>query len=182
MKAVIFIEYGTEITEFFAPIDILHRAGIETFVIAGNHYANNLNLITKVVDSSKTDYEIPNDADVIILPGGKLGVNKLLEFAEYYKNKLINHFNEGKLVAAICAAPSVLGELGLLKRKKYTCYPGWESDSFNGTYTGKEVEISGNIITARSMYYSTDFGLAIVEYLLGKNKRIEIENQVKGIQ
>ena len=87
----------------------------------------------------------------------------------------------GKLIASICAAPSILGELGLLKEKKYTCYPGWESESFKGTYTGKEMEIDGNTITARSMYYSTDFGLTIIEYLLGKEKRIEIENQVKGI-
>ena len=95
---------------------------------------------------------------------------------------IIKYFNKGKLVAAICAAPSLLGNNGLLKGKKYTCYPGWENESFGGTYTGKEVVKDGNLITARSMYYSTDFGLAIVEYLLGKDVRLDIERKVKGIK
>ena len=90
--------------------------------------------------------------------------------------------SSGKLVAAICAAPSILGILGILKNKRYTCYPGFSSSEFGGIYTGGTIEIDGNIITARSMYYSVDFGLAIVQYLLGKAKRDEIESQVKGLK
>ena len=187
MRALILFEPGTEISEFFAPIDVLHRAGVFTEVVSKESSAKSIPILTKVVDNTvyysyACESLKKGEYDVVIIPGGKLGVQKFKDRYGYYKNDLMNHHSKGKLVAAICAAPSILGELGLLKGKKYTCYPGWESESFEGTYTGKEVEIDGNLITARSMYYSTDFGLAIVEYLLGKEKRKEIERQVKGIK
>ena len=186
MRVLVLHEHGNEITEFIAPIDILKRAGIEVYVTHNTSLDNPLysegNIDKDVFEVSGT----LNQYDAIIIPGGKRGVKA---FSDNYLHPdsavckdIIKFFNNGKLVAAICAAPSLLGNNGLLKGKKYTCYPGWESDSFGGSYTGKEVEKDGNLITGRSMYYSTDFGLAIVEYLLGKQKRLEIEKQVKGIK
>lgn len=187
MRALIFFEPGTEISEFFAPVDILHRAGIFTEILSHDSNAKSLPGLSKVVDNvayvSQACERLGNgEYDVVIIPGGKLGVKRIKDHYSYFEDELLVHNATGKLIAAICAAPSILGELGLLKGKKYTCYPGWESESFGGTYTGKEIEKDGNLITGRSMYYSTDFGLAIVEYLLGKEKRQEIENQVKGIK
>lgn len=187
MRALIFFEPGTEITEFFAPVDILHRAGVFTEILTHDSNGRSLPSLSKVVDNvayaSEACKRLENgEYDVVIIPGGKLGVKRIKDHYSYFDDGLLVHHAMGKLIAAICAAPSILGEMGILKEKKYTCYPGWESSSFGGTYTGKEIEIDKNLITARSMYYSTDFGLAIVEYLLGKEKRIEIERQVKGIK
>ena len=186
MRVLVLHDHGNEITEFIAPIDILKRAGIEVYVTHKTSLDNPL-YSEGIID--KDIFEVSgtlNQYDAIIIPGGKRGVKA---FSENYLHPdsavcqdIKKFFQSGKLVAAICAAPSLLGNNGLLKNKKYTCYPGWESDSFGGVYTGKEVVIDGHLITARSMYFSTDFGLAIVEYLLGKQKRLEIENQVKGLK
>ena len=186
MKVLVLHHHGNEITEFIAPIDIFKRAGIEV------HVVYNTSLDKPLVSEGNIDKAIwnywnsLNEYDALIVPGGKRGVASFADMFFHPKSSLSedikNFFNSGKLVAAICAAPSLLGKNGLLIGKKYTCYPGWESDSFKGTYTGKEVEVDGNLITGRSMYYSTDFGLQIVEYLLGKEKRLEIERKVKGIK
>lgn len=186
MKVLVLHEHGSEITELIAPIDILKRAGIEVHILHKTCLDSplaNEGIVDK--DVFPGDIKSPDDYDALIIPGGKRGVANLEPAwarSEGRLTKLMKDmFKGGKLLAAICAAPSILGKNGLLVGKKYTCYPGWESDSFNGIYTGKEVEIDGNLITGKSMYYSTDFGLKIVEYLLGKDKRIEIERKVKGI-
>ena len=186
MKVLVLHEHGNEITEFIAPIDIFKRAEIEVYVTHKTSLDNPL-YCEGIIDKDVFDVAgTLNQYDAIIIPGGKRGVKAFSENWLHPDSSvckdIIKFFNSGKLVAAICAAPSLLGNNGLLKGKKYTCYPGWESDSYGGKCTGKEVERDGNLITGRSMYYSTDFGLAIVEYLLGKNKRIEIENKVKGIK
>ena len=170
---------GSEITETIAPLDIFRRAGIE-FVTFGKDffYHQPAREISSLMETAK---ELEFSA--LVFPGGKRGVQKVKE--DILNNDIgqfvISWAKSGKLIAAICAAPSILGELGLLKGRKYTCYPGWQSDSFGGTYMNNSIAVDGNLITGRSMYYSTDFGLEIVEYLLGKEKRIEIEKQVKGI-
>lgn len=96
--------------------------------------------------------------------------------------KTIELAKKGGLVAAIGEAPSILGKLELLKGKKYTCLPEYEDEAFKGTYTGKEVEIDGKIITAKSPYSSYEFALAIVESLFGKAERNRIDKDIKGIK
>ena len=83
-------------------------------------------------------------------------------------------------MCAICAAPMVLGKLGILKNKKFTCYPGCETD-LDGIYTGEEVVVLDKLITARSMLFSIPFGLAIIEKLLGKEVRDRIYSQIAGL-
>ena len=89
--------------------------------------------------------------DCVILPGGGTGTKNLLgcEFLKAYLDDFVLH---NKVVAAICAAPSVLGKLGYLENKKFTCFAGF-NHGFGGKFTGAEVEIDGNIITGRSMQY-----------------------------
>ena len=186
MKVLVLHHHGTEITELIAPIDILKRAGIEVHILHNTCIDTPLEheyVVDKSVNLS--DINTLLDYDALIIPGGKRGVANLESVWAWSEGRMVKlmkeMFDQGKLLAAICAAPSILGKDGFLIGKKYTCYPGWESDSYKGIYTGKEVEIDGNIITGKSMYYSTDFGLAILEHLMGKNKRIEIEKKVKGI-
>ena len=178
-KRVAFIvAEGTELTECIATMDVLRRAGIEISIF-GCEYTITHNVTTR--------YEIfsPNYFDAIVFPGGGLGVKNVKEAVRNkkdFRDNILKMKEDGKLIAAICAAPSILGEIGLLKGKRYTCYPGFSSDSFEGKHTGSTVEVDGKLITARSMYYSVDFGLAILENLMGKEKRIEIEEQVKGLK
>ena len=185
MKVLVLHHHGNEITEFIAPIDIMKRAGIEVHVVHQTCLDEPLES-EGVIDKAIYNYwNNLNEYDALIIPGGKRGVASFETSFFNPKSSLLqdikNFFASGKLVAAICAAPSLLGKAGMLVGKKYTCYPGWESDSFKGNYLGKEVVVDGNLITGRSMYYSTDFGLKIIEYLLGKEKKIEVENKVKGI-
>ena len=184
-KVLFFIAPGNEATEFIATYDVLLRAGIEV---------TKTGLDTFIFDESnkiKIDLEQVNfdDYSAIIFPGGRRGVNKFYELflndnqtPSLLGKQLIEYENKGQLVAAICAAPSLLGRLGILKKRNYTCYPGFENEDFQGIYLGEKVVKDKNLITARSMYYSVDFGLEIVEYLLGAEIREKIENQVKGIQ
>ncbi len=186
MKVLVLHHHGTEITELVAPIDILKRAGIEVHVLENTCLDYPL-ASEEVVDKNirLSDIDTLKDYDALIIPGGKRGIANLESVWAWPEGRMVKlmkeMFKEGKLLAAICAGPSILGKVGLLMGKKYTCYPGWQSDSYYGIYTGEEVEIDGNLITGKSMYYSTDFGLKILEYLLGKDKRIEIERKVKGI-
>ena len=186
MKVLVLHEHGSEITELIAPIDILKRAGIEVHILHNTCLDYPL-AAEGVVDKDVrlSDIKSLMDYDALIIPGGKRGVANLESVWTWPEGRMVKEMKEmfakGKLIAAICAAPNIFGRVGLLTGKKYTCYPGWQDDSYQGIYTGKEVEIDGNLITGKSMYYSTDFGLKIVEYLLGKDKRIEVENKVKGI-
>lgn len=103
--------------------------------------------------------------DALVLPGGP-------QYAELEKNAgvqaLIKEFIEGnKVVAAICASPTILGHKGYLKGKKYTCFTAMNED-FGGQFTGDYVAVDGNLITGQSAAATIDFGFAIVEKLLGK--------------
>lgn len=84
-------------------------------------------------------------------------------------------------MCAICAAPMVLGKNGLLHNKPYTCYPGC-NEGLDGIYTGEEVVVSDNIVTARSMLYSVPFGLKIIELLLGLDTKERIYKQIAGMK
>lgn len=187
MKILVLHEHGTEITELLAPIDIFKRAGLEVHILDNTCLDEPL-MYEGIVDKNVrlSNIKSLDEYDALVIPGGKRGVAALEPTWTWNEGRIVpmmkKMFDDGKLLAAICAAPSILGKDGFLKGKKYTCYPGWESESFKGTYTGKEVVIDGNLITGRSMYYSTDFGLAIVEYLLGKKVRLDIERKVKGLK
>ena len=181
LQVAFIVAVGTEPTECIATMDVLKRAGIACDVF-GDFYAFKYVARESIGSYSGLDNK---KYDAFVLPGGGLGVKNVKDECAKdaaFRNVIIEMAKMNKLVAAICAAPSIIGELGLLKGKRYTCYPGFSSDSFEGKYTAEEVVIDGNIITGRSMYYSVDFGLAIVEYLLGKEKRNEIEIQVKGLK
>jgi len=113
-----------------------------------------------------------------VLPGGGRGTRNLAEsnLVAFYIDRFVK---ANKLVCAICAAPSILGKLGYLKNEKYTCFAGcnW---GFAGDFTGNEVEVSGNFITARSMKYSIPFALTIIERLLGKEAAQKVDIGLMG--
>jgi 4-methyl-5(b-hydroxyethyl)-thiazole monophosphate biosynthesis len=110
-------------------------------------------------------------ADLLVLPGGTVRLNEL----EGLKQLLLAAHRQGKLIAAICAAPMVLGGLGILKGRKATCYPGFEKYLTGATLeTDKPVVTDGNIVTGRGPALTFAFALTLVALLAGQGKRSEV--------
>jgi 4-methyl-5(b-hydroxyethyl)-thiazole monophosphate biosynthesis len=173
----VFFADGFEEIEAFTAVDVLRRAGlsVETISVTEDLLVTGAHGISILCDSLLFfDISLFYDADLLLLPGGMPGAKTLSGHEEL--NKLILDFvKKGKPIAAICAAPMVLGKLGLLNGKKVTCYPGFEQYLEGAECTGAQVEIDGNIITGKGPGAAMDFALAIVELLQGKDKVAELE-------
>lgn len=166
-KIGIFIANGCEEVEALAVVDILRRGEVETETISITDIAQvtSSRRITFLTDTVKSAVTFSH-YDGIILPGGMPGALNLE--ADATVQQVIREFAaEGKLVAAICAAPGVLGKAGLLEGKKATCHPGFEDKLLGAECCEKEVVVDGNIITSRGMGTAVAFGLAILAYLKG---------------
>lgn len=170
---------GFEDTEALATRDVLIRAGLDVKTVSLNECLEVQTSFGIVIKADLYSEEVTTNFDAIVLPGGKRGVDNLSN--SLLVTQLLKHaFENKKLVAAICAAPSIPARLNYLKDYKYTCYSGFE-EYYPSTYINEPVVVDKNIITARSMYYSQDFALAIIEYLLGKEKRTSVEAQIKSL-
>jgi 4-methyl-5(b-hydroxyethyl)-thiazole monophosphate biosynthesis len=159
----LFLDNGFEEIEAITTIDLLRRANIAvtTVSITGNPMVLGAHNIAVEADGliERIDFA---DAEMLILPGGS---RRLGEFV-WLRELLIKHNDENKQIAAICAAPSVLGDLGILKGKQATCYPGFAS-YLGDAYVGGLVVESKNIITAKGPGLSSDFAFCIIEHLAG---------------
>lgn len=165
-----FLADGFEETEAIAPIDILKRCGKEVVTvgigggeITGSH---GITVITDIIDS---DVILTDKVEMIVLPGGMPGTLNL-EKSEAVQAAIGFCAENGKYIGAICAAPSILGKLGLLDGKKATCFPGFEQFLTGADFTGDAVNTDGNIITARGAGVAIDFGLALAKVLCGEAK------------
>lgn len=182
MKVVMLYADGFEDVEAIATRDVLVRAGIEVIdakikedsqIVVSSHKMS----LTSLKSAKNINVE---EFSALILPGGSRGVNNLLQSNEV--DRLVKEFNDKhKWVCAICAAPMVLAKNSLLHNKRYTCYPGC-NEGLDGVYTGEEVVVTDNIVTARSMLYSIPFGLTIIELLLGKDTKERIYKQIAGLK
>ena len=168
-KAVILLAIGFEEIEAVTVIDILRRAGIET-IIAGLDGINITGSHGITITADKKLSDLKPDFDVVVIPGGMPGALHLHNSSEV--NDFIKDINaKGTLVAAICAAPSVvLAPIGILDNKSATCYPGDQIDFGKSTrYKNKAVVVDGNIITSQGPATAMEFAFAIVEKLIGKD-------------
>ena len=139
------------------PIIFLTARDTENDTVTGSHK------IAFRTDVKKADADYAS-YDGIVLPGGMPGTTHLME--DETVNRVIREFaSEGKLVAAICAAPSVLGNAGLLAGKTATCYPGVEGKLTGADFVTDPVAKDGNIITSRGLGTAIDFAAEIVAYL-----------------
>ena len=156
-KAIVFLANGFEEMEALGTVDILRRGGIEvtTVSITTDPVVIGAHNVPVTADT------ILNDADALILPGGMPGASNLNN-SEALKEALLQQYREGRIVAAICAAPMVLGGLGLLKGRNATCYPGFEPKLIGANVTGEAVEVSDNVITGKGPGLVMNFGLALV--------------------
>ena len=176
----IYLAQGFEETEMTVPLDMCRRAGLEvkTVSVAGDEYVTGSHGITIKADMKASDSEYsPENAEMVILPGGMPGT-KNLEKSEAVKSALDTVSRRGKYIAAICAAPSVLGKLGYLKGKRATCYPGFEEYLYGAEATGEQSTVDGKIITGRGAGAALDFAYAIIGELCGKERAEKIKNEI----
>ena len=160
-RAAIVLTTGFEEIEAIAPMDILRRAGVEVDIVGvdakvatGSH---NLTIST-----DKELVEVMNDLyDIVILPGGMPGA-KLLKNHQAVQDFVKRHYDVGKLIAANCAAPIAIENSGALKNRHYTCYPGFEKQIADGTYTGDFVYQDGRVITGSGPAAAFEFSYTIV--------------------
>jgi len=168
MKAYVFLAEGFEEIEAITPIDILRRADIEvTTVSILSHKevcgAHGIIVMADVLFDEQ-DY---SDNDLLLLPGGMPGTKNLDNHAGL-KMLLTKQAEQKKYIAAICAAPSILGKMGLLQKKEAICFPGFELQLLGATLSSEKVVISDYIITAKGAGVALPFSLKLVELLKGK--------------
>lgn len=162
----LFLANGFEEIEALAPLDLLRRAGLEvTTVGIGGDTVRGSHGIT--VQADIPDGLFADAApDMVILPGGMPG-SKNLDESKTVDAALKAAARRGAFIAAICAAPMVLGRRGLLNGKRAICFPGFEKELAGATLADTRVVRDGNIITAAGMGVAVEFGLALVAALKG---------------
>lgn len=175
-KAALFLAKGFEEIEALGTVDILRRAQIkiDTVSITDYNIVTGAHYIAVTADKTFNDTDFGH-YDMLILPGGMPGAKNLNEHIDL-KN-LITEFNsKGKYIAAICAAPMILGGMGLLEGKRATCYPGFEAELIGAKITGDNVVVDNNIITGKGPGLVFDFGLRLVELLMGLQIKRDVQN------
>ena len=177
-KVFIPLPEGFEEIEFISIIDTLRRADIivKSASITDDEYVKGGHDIIIKADTTFNKVDI-NEFDAISLPGGGWHLANP-EKSKNIINAIKKMHADKKLVSAVCAAPIVLGEAGVL-HCKYTCYPSYEKYIATGEYTDEtDVVVSENIITSRGPATSILFALEIIKYLLGENKYIEVKDKL----
>ncbi len=177
-KAYLFLATGFEEVEALTVVDILRRGGVDCKMVSvmGDYDVTSSHAITIRSDLLFDEKEL-NDADMLIMPGGIPGTPNLKAHAGLAK--LIHECaEEGKYLAAVCAAPTIYGEMGLLKGKKATCYPGMEEGLVDAITSTDSVVCDGQYITSRGMGTCIDFGLMLLEKLTDKETSQDIAGKI----
>ena len=159
---------GFETIECLTPVDVLRRGGVRATLVSimDTREVVTAQQITVTCDCTFDEVDF-SEYDYVMLPGGMPGTVNLRHDARVCD--LVREFAATKHVAAICAAPSILAELGLLEGHEATCFPGFDEDFPAGCFAGPcTVVTSGNIITASGMGQALPFALAILGDIAGE--------------
>lgn len=161
----VFLADGFEEIEALSVVDILRRCQIEvqTVSITENNLVTGSHSIPVMADTILANADT-NATQALILPGGLPG-SDYLQACKPLEEALKKAAEEGRIVAAICAAPKVLGAFGLLSGKKATCYPGFEKELLGATPVADKVVCDGNAITSRGAGTAADFAFALAKAL-----------------
>ena len=177
MKANIyeFLATGFEEIEALTPITVMRQGGqnFKLVSMTGNEYVETANRAWVKADMlfEASDF---SDADLLMLPGGFPGAYNL-KAHEGLGHLLLSHATQGKRIGAICAAPIVLGELGLLKGHRATCWPSLEHFLEGANVTGNIIEEDGNIITAIGASAALSYAFKLLSYYLDEEKLRELQ-------
>ncbi len=177
-KIAVHLAEGFEEIEAVSIIDVLRRAGLNVIMVSvtGGKVVNGAHKIPVTADIlfEEVDY---NSVDMIILPGGMPGSKNLNNHAALRK-QILEFSKNGKWLGAICAAPLVFGQLGILKNKKATCFPGFENYLEGANITGTAVERDGKIVTGKGAGVAIRFALKIVEMFKGADFAEELAEKM----
>ena len=174
----LFLAEGYEECEALVPLDILRRADIEIKTVGvGNGAIKSSHRIWLNCDTTTDDLNFEN-LEGIILPGGMPGTLNL-EKSKVVQSAIDHCINNGLLIAAICAAPQILGHKGILNGKNATCFPGFEQELLGANFVDQKVVKDGNIITACGVGAAFEFGFEILEYLTDSETAKEFKNTMR---
>ena len=177
-KVAVLLADGFEEIEALTVVDILRRASVyvdtvsitDEYKVRGSH---GINVQTEDLFEEVAFVE----SDMIVLPGGMPGTSNLN--AHEGVRRVVKEFNrDGKYIGAICAAPTILGNLGLLKGKRVSCYPSVEQEIQGAVMTRTDVTVDGNLITSRGAGTAIAFALKLIEMLSGPEKAAEIAEAI----
>lgn len=177
-KIAVFFGEGFEEIEALTVVDVCRRAGIEVSMVSitGNSTVTGSHKIAVGMDMQfeEVDFEA---MDMLVLPGGMPGTRNLEAHAGLME-KIDSFYAAGKLIGAICAAPSIFGHRGILKGRKACCFPGFEKDLEGAVVTMDKVSVDGHVVTSRGMGTAMDFGLRIVAILCGEDIAGELSGKI----
>lgn len=177
-KIAIFFAEGYEEIEALTVVDLCRRAGIwvDMVSVTDSLQVTGAHGIPVVMDKMLAEVEF-DTLDMLVLPGGMPGTRNL-EQVPLLMEQVKAFAAAGKYIAAICAAPSVFGHLGLLAGKNACCYPGFEEELTGANVMFHPCEADGNIITSRGMGCAIDFSLKIIERLENDDTASKIGRQI----
>ncbi|MBP5570182.1 MAG: DJ-1/PfpI family protein [Prevotella sp.] len=180
-KVYQFMADGFEDVEALIPVDVLRRGGVDikTVSIMGRLEVESAHGVTIKADMLFEDADL-EDADMLLLPGGMPGASNL-DAHEGLKAALVKQAESGKKVGAICAAPFVLGKLGILKGKRATCYPGFEQYLEGATYTAALFTIDGNIVTGEGPAAAFPYAYSILALLTTEETATEVATGMRYV-
>ena len=174
-KVYVFLANGFEDVEALIPVDVLRRGGVEVVtvsVVEDTQVVETAHRVQVVADAMFADCDF-SDADLLMLPGGMPGASNL-NAHEGVRQALLKQHAAGKRVAAICAAPLVLGGLGILRDRRATCYPGFEQTLEGATYTGDLCTVDGNVTTGEGPAAAFPFAYSLLAQLVDEQTAQQI--------
>lgn len=179
-KVYEFLANGFEEIEGLAPVDILRRGGVDikTVSVTGSRSVQTSHGITVMADMTFEEGNGFDDADLLMIPGGMPGSTNL-NAHDGVRDALRRQYESGRLVAAICAAPMVLGSIGILKGKRATCSPGFQKYLEGAEYTGELFTIDGNIITGEGPCATLPYAYKILSFFIGDGKVRELQTKMQ---
>lgn len=172
-KIMVLLADGFEDIEMVASVDIWRRGKIQVDLISIGELEVRSGTGSKLLADMKISDVNEKDYDLLFLPGG--GGVKGLDESEQVRSLITQFMKKEKYVSAICAAPLILGKMGILDNRVFTCYPSFEKFAPEGVYKTIGVIQDGTVITGRGVGYVFDFALYILELLQGKDMRHQVE-------
>ena len=175
-KVNVYLADGFEEVEGLTVVDLLRRAGIETDMVSimGRKEITGARKIPVLADKL---FEEQDDPDVIVLPGGMPGTLHL-KAHEGLADLIRKADKEGKLLAAICAAPTIYGEMGLLEGKNATCYPGMEDKLLGANWQEQPVVVDGIFVTRRGVGTAIAYAHTLVTILKVEETAKSLANSI----
>ncbi len=180
MKTYLFLADGFEEIEALSVVDIFRRGKQELLMVSISDSLSVVGAHGIKVEADILFKEVePEDALLLVFPGGMPGTKHLAECKPLVE-LMQRHFDEGRLIAAICAAPAMmLGQLKGAKKLEITCYPGFESYAKGAQISDEGVVIDGNVTTAKGAGLAVDFALTLISQIASPELAEEIAESIQ---